>query len=79
MKYLDVSNNNFGTFPNYLKCGIRLPNVILLVEYLDASNCGIKCASKDLLGNCTCSLKFVNASHNEFGRLEGGCNKRSQK
>ena len=75
MKYIDVSNNKFETFPNYLQCGIFTHNIISTIEHIDVSNCGMKCASKDLAGYCTFSVKYLNVSHNKLGLLEGGCNK----
>ena len=74
MKYVDVSNNKFETLPNYLQCGIFTHNIISTFEHIDGSNCGIKCVSKHIAGNCKFSAKFVNASHNKIGLLEGGCN-----
>ena len=79
MKYLDVSNNYFETFPNYLQCGVLSKNIISTIEYMDVSNCNVKCASKDIAGNCTFSVKFINGSHNKIGLLEGGCNKDPKK
>ena len=79
MKYVDVANNNFATLPNYLQCGVGLNNVIVPIEHVDVSNCGVKCVSKDIAGNCICNIKFANGSHNKFGLLEGGCNKYPKK
>ena len=79
IRYVDVSNNNFTTFPNCVQCGAVSHNIIVPVEYLDISNCHVKCVSKDIAGNCTFSAKFVNASHNKIGLLEGGCNKDPKK
>ena len=80
MKYADVSNNNFATIPNYLHCGGPFThNVISTIEHIDGSNCGIKCASKHIAGNCKFSVKFANASHNKIGLLDGGCNKNPKK
>ena len=67
-------------FPNYLQCGgVLSKNVISTIEYIDGSNCGIKCASKDIAGNCKFSVKFANGSHNKIGLLAGGCNKNPKK
>ena len=53
MKHVDVSNNKFETFPNYLQCGIFTHNIISTIEHIEGSNCGIKCVSKHIVGNCT--------------------------
>ena len=74
IKYADVSNNHFETFPYLVYCRNRDPLVISTMEHLDASNCRIKCVTKDILQNCICSLKFANFSHNEIGLFEGDCN-----
>ena len=70
LKYADVSGNQFETFPNKAFC----PNMTFSVEYVDASNCRIKCANKDILQNCKVSVKFANLSNNDLGLFEGGCN-----
>ena len=79
MKYLVVSNNRIEAFPNYLQCGVLSKNIISTIEYIDGSNCDIKCVSKDIAGNCTFSVKFANGSHNKIGLLEGDCNKDPKK
>ena len=73
LKYADVSGNEFETFPHPLYCREK-PHVISTIEYVDASNCGIKCAIKDGFKHCEYQVKFVNFSHNKLGLLEGGCN-----
>ena len=45
MKYLDVSNNIFETFPKPIYCR-KNPDVYSTIEFVDASNCGIKCLNK---------------------------------
>ena len=70
IKHIDISGNRFETFPKPAYCK---ENVISTVEHMDASNCGIKCLTKDLLKNCTFSVKFLNLSNNEIGLLED-CN-----
>ena len=79
MKYIDVSKNKFATFPNYLQCGTFIHNIISTIEHIDMSNCGIKCVSKHITGNCKFSVKFANASHNKIGLLEGNCTKDPKK
>ena len=79
MKYVDVSHNNIETLPNYLQCGLFTHNVISTIEHIDGSNCGIKCASKHLAGNCKFSVKFANVSHNKIGLLDGDCNENPKK
>ena len=79
MRYLDISNNIIETFPNYIQCGVTEDNVISSIEHIDVSNCWMKCASKDIAGNCTFSVKYLNVSHNQVGSLEGNCNKYPKK
>ena len=74
LKYVDVSGNNFETLPKPVYCREK-PHVISTVEYFDASNCGIKCITKDMFEHCNFSFRFANLSHNKLGSFEGGCNK----
>ena len=78
MRYLDISNNNIETFPNSIQCGVNSKN-IFTIKHIDVSNCSMKCASKDIAGNCTFSVKYLNVSHNKIGLLGGGCNKYPKK
>ena len=71
LKYADVSGNQFETLPNKIFC----PNMTFPLEHVDASNCRIKCANKDILQNRVVAVKFVNLSNNHLGLLEGGCNR----
>ena len=73
IKYADISNNLFETLPNPVKCPEN--GTTLTVEHADVSNCGTKCLVKDLFEYCQFDIKFLNASHNKLGLLEGGCNK----
>ena len=72
LKYLDVSNNVFEAFPKPMYCK---PGVYSTIEYLDASNCGIKCANKTIFKFCQWSIKYANLSGNKFGLFGGKCNK----
>ena len=74
MKHLDVSNNIFEKFPKPIYCR-KNPDVYSTIEFVDASNCGIKCFNKTFLNFCEWSLKYANLSHNQLGLFEGGCNK----
>ena len=74
MKYLDVSNNIFETFPEPIYCK-KNPDVYSTIEFIDASNCGIKCLNKTIFYYCQWSIKYANLSHNQLGLFEGGCNK----
>ena len=74
LKYADASGNRFETFPKPLNCREK---TILKIDYVDGSNCEIKCAVKDIFEheNCKIHIRFANVSHNKIGSLEGDCNK----
>ena len=74
MKYLNVSNNIFETFPKPINCR-KNPDVFSTIEFVDASNCGIKCLNKTIFNFCQWSIKYANLSHNQLGLFEGGSNK----
>ena len=74
IKYLDVSNNIFETFPKPIYCR-KSPDAYSTIEFVDGSNCGIKCFNKTFLNFCEWSIKYANLSHNQLGLFEGGCNK----
>ena len=44
------------------------------MEHVDISNCQMYCLTKDSFTKCQWSLKFINASHNNFGLFQEGCN-----
>ena len=69
IKYVDVSNNVFETTPDPFYCY----NTISTMEHVDISHCEMTCITKDFFTKCHWSLKFINASHNNFGSLRGGC------
>ena len=70
IKHLDVSNNVFDTVPDPFYCY----NTISTMEYVDISNCQMTCITKIFFTQCQWSVKLINASHNNFGSLQGGCN-----
>ena len=74
-KHVDLSNNIIETLPMPMYCRSKNPKTISTIEYLDASNIGLKCVNKTLFDYCDWSLRFVNVSHNKLGLLRGGCNK----
>ena len=53
LEFLDVSNNAFEAFPKPMYCNL---GVYSTIEYLDASNCGIKCANKTIFKFCQWSI-----------------------
>ena len=71
IKHVDGSGNRFGAFRKPMHC----QNVTVILDYMDASNCEIKCMVKDLFEHCNYHMKFAHLSHNQLGLLEGGCNK----
>ena len=73
MKYLDVSNNIFETFPKPIYCREN-PTVFSTIEYIDVSNCGTTCVNRTLFNYCVFSFKYLNLSHNMLGLYQGGCN-----
>ena len=73
IKYVDLSGNHFETFPNPAYCREK-PTVISLIEHIDVSNCGVRCASKNVLEHCVWSLKSADISHNKLGSLDKRCN-----
>ena len=75
IKHVDLSNNIIETLPEPMYCRSKNPITISTIEYLDASNIGLKCINKTLFNYCDWSLRFVNVTHNKLGLLRGGCNK----
>ena len=73
MKYLDVSNNIFETFPRPMYCREN-PKVFVSTEFIDVSNCAIKCINRTQFNYCEYAFKYLNFSHNKFGLYEGHCN-----
>ena len=73
MKYLDVSNNNFGTVPQPIYCR-KKPDVYSTIQFLDVLNCGITCVNRTLFNYCEYSFKYLNISRNMLGTYAGGCN-----
>ena len=63
----------FETFPKPIYCR-KNSSVYSTIEFVDGSNCGIKCFNKTFLNFCEWSIKYLNLSHNKLGSFEGGCN-----
>ena len=72
IKHIDVSNNIIEHVPDPLYCY----DTISTMEHVDISNCEIYCITKQFFTKCQWSLKFINASHNNFGLLQEGCNEK---
>ena len=70
IKHIDVSNNIFERAPDPFYCY----HTISTMEHVDISYCQMYCLTKDFFTKCQWSLKFINASHNNFGLFKGGCN-----
>ena len=71
IKYVDVSNNVFERAPDPFYCY----HTISTMEHVDISNCQMYCITNNFFTKCQWLLKFINASHNNFGLLQEGCNK----
>ena len=69
IKFVNVSNNVFYTAPNPFNCY----HTISTIEYVDISHCEMTCITKHFFTRCQWLLKSINASHNSFGSLQGGC------
>ena len=70
IKHIDASNNIFQRVPDPFYCYYTISTI----EHVDISNCLMNCVTKDFFKKCQWSLKFINASHNNFGLFQGGCN-----
>ena len=70
IKYVDVSNNIFERAPDPFYCY----HTISTMEHVDISHCQMYCITNNFFTKCQWLLKFINASHNNFGLLEEGCN-----
>ena len=70
IKYVDVSNNIFERAPDPFHCY----HTISTMEHVDISHCQMYCITNNFFTKCQWLLKYINASHNNFGLLQEGCN-----